>query len=216
MKREVMTILLLAVCATSAPSAFCQEKPRNKPTEKPVVETAMEPTLPPTPYEFDITEVVFARFPDANRIEVDQFLQNNFADELKKFRALAVGHQAEATELFSKLVREVLLLLETKRKNPAAYENKLKLRRLEATAAKLSKEISLAGDNERKQLQQALRTTAASIFDIKQELMKADIEQMSGDLALLKDLVKKREANRDAIVDRRVADLARDGEGMEW
>jgi len=215
MNTKACILLLLALFAATTPVAICQDKPAGRPN-KTADEAASEPMLPPTPYEFDITEAVFARFPEANRGEVDQFLQNNFADELQKFRALAISHQAEATEFLSKLVREVLLLLDTRRKNPAAFENKLKLRRLEATATRLSNEIRLASSTEKKHLREALRTTAASIFDIKQVLMKADIEQMNKDLALLKDLVGKREANRDTIIEKRVNDLARDSEDIEW
>lgn len=216
MNTKAYILLLLALFAATTPVAFCQDKPTTQSVKEASGDAAAEPMLPPTPYEFDITEAVFARFPDANRSEVDQFLQNNFADDLQKFRALAISHQSEATELFSKLVREALLLLETRRKNPAVFENKLKLRRLEAASARLSKKVRLAGGDEKKQLRQALLATAASIFDIKQEIMKADIEQMNGDLALLKDLVRKREMNRNAIIEKRVNDLARDSEDMEW
>jgi len=216
MKTKVHILLLLAIFAAMAPRAICQDKPVLKSVKASSGDATAEAALPPTPYEFDITEAVFTRFPDANRSEVDRFLHDNFADELQKFRALAVDHQSEATELFSNLVREALSLLDTRRKNPAAFENKLKLRRLEAVAARLSKEICLADSGKKQQLRENLRATATSIFDIKQELMKADIEQMSKDLALLKDMVSKREANRDAIVERRVTDLSRDREDMEW
>ena len=216
MKRTMTTLLLLTMAATASPSATSEDAIRNKAGRESPAAAEGDFVPPPTPYEFDIVEVVYARFPGVNRKEVDQLLQNNFADELRKFRTLAVDRHAEATELFSRLVREVLSLLETRRKNPAAFEKKLKLRRLEVTADRLAREIRLAGDDRKQQLQQSLHETAASIFDIKQDLMKDDVEQMGRELALLKELVNKREANREAIVNRRVTDLVGDKSHLEW
>lgn len=216
MKRTTTIFLMLAVFAAAIPNAVCKDDSRGKtgrdlPGE---IETDLAP--PPTPYEFDIIEAVYARFPGINRSEVEQFLQNNFAYELRRFRTLAVDRQEEATDFLSKLVREVLSLLETKRRNPVAFEKKLALKRLETRADRLAREIRLAGGDEKKRLQRELHDTAVSIFDIKQELMKTDVEQMSRELALLKELINKREASREAIVNRRVVNLVGDREDLEW
>lgn len=215
MKKTVI-VFLLVIMASAIPYALCANDVGKKNATAPADVASPGLVPPPTPYEYDIVNTVFTRFPGINRNEVDQFLQDNFSRELEAFRALAVDRQAEATELFSKLVREVLSLLEIRRTNPAAFEKKLKLRRLEAAADKLVREIRLANGEEKNRLQQTLHDTASSIFDVKQELMKTDFEQMSRELALLKELITKREANREAIVNRRITDLVGAKQDLEW
>ncbi|MEI6970192.1 MAG: hypothetical protein WCL44_01625 [bacterium] len=216
MKRIAIVLAVFAASVMTIPCALCYGSPESRPTASPADDVDPGLTPPPTPYEYDIAETVFARFPGINRKEVDQFLQNNFAEELKSFRSLAVSRQAEATELFSRLVRNVLALLETKRTNPAIYEKKLKLHRLETAADRLVREIRLAGDKEKQKLQQALHETASAIFDVKQDLMKTDVEQMSRELALLKELIARREVNREAIVSQRITDLVGTKQDLEW
>lgn len=216
MKKTIKTLLLLAAFGATTPLALYGGGTPEKNGKESTEAAEPNPAPPPTPYEYEIAEAVFARFPGINRKEVDQFLKDNFSDELRTFRTIASQRREEATELFSKLVRDVLSLLETRRKNPAAFEKRIALKRLEATAGRLAREIRLAGESDKKRLQQTLRETTASIFDIKQQLMKIDVEQMSRELARLRELVDKREANREAIVSRRVSDLVSDKKELEW
>lgn len=216
MKITTIVLLLLAAYSVFIPCAVCEDNASGKASTESTEAIDPDSVPPPTPYENEIIDAVFARFPGVNRGEVDKFLKTNFEDELRKFRTLAVTRHEEATALFSTLVRDVLSLLETRRKNPAAYEKKITLKRLESTAGRLAREIRLAGDDEKKILQQNMRETVTSIFDVKQQLMKIDVEQMNRELALLKELVDKREANREAIVNRRVTDLVGEKKDLEW
>ncbi|MEI6807603.1 MAG: hypothetical protein WCN95_02685 [bacterium] len=216
MKTTPIVLLLLAAYSAFIPCAVSEDNATEKVSRESTEAFDPDSVPPPTPYENEIIDAVFARFPGVNRREVDKFLKANFEDELQKFRTLAITHHVEATDLFSTLVREVLSLLETRRKNPVAYEKKLVLKRLESRAGRLVREIRMAGESDKKRIQQALCETAASIFDIKQQLMKIDVEQMSRELALLRELVDKREANRETIVGRRVTDLVGDKKDLEW
>ena len=51
---------------------------------------------------------------------------------------------------------------------------------------------------------------------LKQELMKADVDQMARSLKELQHLVEKREENRVAIIDKRMSEMAGEIDYLKW
>jgi hypothetical protein len=61
-----------------------------------------------------------------------------------------------------------------------------------------------------------LKKTLDRAFEIKQEIIKMDLERMERDLEELKKLVNKRESRKSAIVDRRIKELLGKTAQTEW
>ena len=166
--------------------------------------------------EREIMGEVFARFPDAEPERMMQFMRETFVREMREFRDLSLDHRDEAVDLLTNLVRQSLELMEIKRRHPALYEQHLKQRRLEREADDIAQAAKRASGEERDKLVASLRQKLEDAFEVKQGLMKSDVEQMETELKDLKAMIEKRQQNREGIIKRRVGEIIGESDYLQW
>lgn len=179
------------------------------------VEQMMEaPPLPPQ--ESVILSRVFDRFPGENREQVLAYIREQFPDDLRRFKALALRDLNEAGDYLSGLVREALDLIEMKKRDPAAYAQRMDQRRLEQEAREAGEAVRRSEGAEREKQVARLEALLGQAFSTKQELMRAEVRQMEKDLAELTRLLEEREKNRAEIIRRRAGELTGKADHLQW
>lgn len=82
---------------------------------------------------------------------------------------------------------------------------------------KLVKQLeTVNSDGERREIKDKLRDVLAKQFDQRQKRHGQEIENLEAQVKKLKDLVSKRQENRDEIISRRLEQIQRDAEGLGW
>jgi len=164
----------------------------------------------------DIISRAFERFPEVDREGIMEFIRDHFPREMRQFRELSAKRFSEAAELMSDVIRESLELLETRERNPEVYAKRVRQRELEIRTAALVEAIREAEDRDREKRLEELRGILEEAFEIKQELMKIDVAHMEKEISELKKMVARREANRKAIINRRVSEITGEMDYLEW
>ena len=159
---------------------------------------------------------VLQRFPDIDRQRVRNFLDEQFSDEVCRFRELSVRHYDEAAELMSRLVEEALEFMEARHTNPERYRQMVRQREMEKQAMELAEALREAEGDDRDRLSGELRRLLEESFDLKQDRMRGEVDLVERELDELKTLVTKREENRDSIIERRLGELMGDTHYLEW
>ena len=109
-------------------------------------------------------------------------------------------------------------LTDMQRENEQLHERLMQERRMELESQVLAARIrTLPEDSpEREGLTSELREKLAEIFSMKEENRRRETEQLEKELSELRDQLQKREANRDAIIDRRLDELLGRRQPMDW
>jgi len=174
-----------------------------------------DPPLPPGA-EWIAVERAFASFPDLNREAVMTLIRAEFAGELAQCKALAVRHLSRAVELMTRVVAEAAELLEARDRDPALYARLKQRRSLEKQVRELAEALRQDSAGVKREQVAELRLKLDKLFELKQEVMRLDVERMAKDLDRLKGLIAGREKRRDSIVDRRLGELLGDEEALKW
>ena len=69
---------------------------------------------------------------------------------------------------------------------------------------------------ERKQIAAELRQTLARQFDVQKQRRELELSRIEERVRRLRDQIKRRDENRETIIDRRLAQLVDDAEGLGW
>lgn len=172
--------------------------------------------MPPFPGEEEIVSAILAHFPGADRKAVLDFLTENFRKEISDFRAQAFADSGKAVDSLTRVVREAVELLEARKKDPELFRKMMLKRELDRKAINLAADIQESNGSDKERLTRELHKTLAEAFDLKQEFMMKDLKQMEAELANLKGMIEKRMENRNAIIEKRLADLTKSKDFMEW
>ncbi len=174
-------------------------------------------SLPPIPPGRKyVVEAVFNRFPGVDRDEVIKLARENFAAKMQEIEKLSTFRPNDAVEQMTEVVYEVVKLLEIKASDPELFKNKVKQIRLEKQVARYVEQARAAKGNKRDEALGMLNKTLALVFEVKQEVIKLDLARMERELGRLKEMVEKREENKDLIVNRRARDLLGEMAQVEW
>ncbi len=122
----------------------------------------------------------------------------------------------DAVEFSVGIVKEAIALMDQKRKNPDLFGKIMKEQELAGLIHRLAPSAKHGKGVKREESAKLLRKALTEVFDIRQDLMKADVEQMTSDLANLRTLIQKRQENRQAIIERRFKDLTEDADYLKW
>ena len=173
--------------------------------------------LPPPPPDSDfILNMALSRFPTADRKATVAFIQDKLASEMREIKELTRAKTSVALERMTDLVHDALELMQVKKEEPARFKLLMKERALQRKARMLAESVRDAGDEEHPDTRKALRAVLLEIFGVKQKLMGMEVEYLTAELEKLRVLVKKREENRAAIVDRRLAEVTGQAEYLKW
>jgi hypothetical protein len=142
-------------------------------------------------------------------------------DELMKMREDDdVRFQKELLEYGANLRRK---MLERREQSPEALERLDEIERMEKQARELAEKYRDASKEEKAGLAAELKAIVGALFDAKlanqQEGMKRleqKLEETKKQLAEWKELLEKRQAARDTIIERRIEALTGKGDHLEW
>jgi hypothetical protein len=166
--------------------------------------------------ERDIADRVWGRFPDVNPEQTMAFLGETLPDEMREFRVLAAERREEAVDFLTSLVRQSIELQAIKRRHPDLFAQHVTQRRLEHEAEEAAQAVRQSSGAARAQAVTGLRQKLESVFEVKQLLMQRDVEQMETELRDLKEMIEKRQQNRQAIVTRRLSELIGEANDLHW
>jgi hypothetical protein len=191
------------------------EEPPEDPT------TGGLPPLPPTmafppSREPSMIKRAFERFPDERSDEVMAFIEAHLPREMHRFRRLSRQHFQNAVDFLTDLVQESLDLIHMKETRPGLFEKIMARRRLEERVLELSELCRRTKGAEAARHRQELRKAVETGFDLRQEIMRQEVKDMRGELKELEELIGKRDANRELIIDRKFSELTGKAPGLSW
>lgn len=172
--------------------------------------------MPPIPEEQELVDAVFAGFPGINRGAVVEMMGSNFKAELSDFRRIGILDSGRAIGILHNAVREAVRLGEIKEKDPDLYAKMVLQKQFDEKSAQLAAEYRRVQGDAKGAVMAELRKVLEAAFNLKQELMKKDVQQMQEELGRLKDLIDKRQENRDAIIGKRLGELTVETGYLEW
>ncbi len=172
--------------------------------------------VPPPPGEGEIVAEVFGRLPGVAGAEVMRFVSEYLPEQMDEFRRLATGHRDRASAYLLGLVREALELMDARRRNPPWFRSVMEERRLTREADALGEAVRGSQGAERQAHVAALRAVLEKAFEVRQELLRADVVRLQSEIDRLRLLVEKRQRNREAVLGRRLAELAGEKDALVW
>jgi hypothetical protein len=157
-----------------------------------------------------------SRLPPREREEAMLLLRENYQWQLREAQRLADKQPDEAAERVERLVDEAVELSQLRHENPEQFARHRQFRQAENQAAMLAARAREARGAEREQAMAELRQTLQRAFELKQQNLAREVETMNRHLAELRSLLEKRQANRDAIINRRAYQLVGEQDYLEW
>jgi len=137
-----------------------------------------------------------------------RFITENYPSKMRQVKSLALVRPDDALEQMTDLIHESLGILALQESLPRVYEMKVKQLKVENDVARWAEASKTAKAEERGKDMEALRKAVEESFDVKQELMKSEVEQLEKKLQDLKNLVRKRQESRKDLVAYRLSELA--------
>lgn len=217
----MLAIYLAGIAIAGAPTACAQDNSVGPGKTLPAKPVYSPEDYVRTPLVFQreraITSEALSRYPGANQKEVIEFVRSSFPEEMRRFQELVLQGSDLAADFLSELIRQSLELLEIRRDNPKRFEKTLRQRQLERKAGSLSRRIRESETaDEKGQLKTELNTVLTEAFEIRQELMKADVDDMERELSELRVLIEQRQQNRDAIIRHRTDAMSGKADHQRW
>ncbi|MDI6774128.1 MAG: hypothetical protein QME60_01860 [Verrucomicrobiota bacterium] len=175
------------------------------------------PDLPPTPPDWEfVQKVAFSRFPDVNAADVMRFAAEHRTAETRELKALSRIRPDEAVERLTDLIYELLGIMALRQSNPPLYAVKIRQLKSDAEVNRWTEASRQDAGEARSLSLDSLRKAIEQAFDVRQEIMAADVEALEKKLEQLKALVRRRQESRRAIVAQRFAELTADEKPLQW
>ncbi|MDA0577358.1 MAG: hypothetical protein O3B24_04600 [Verrucomicrobia bacterium] len=177
--------------------------------------------MPPTPFTSDqeqqVLQAVFSRFPNVDPHAMMEYIATHNPDDMQRYTLLSMQNLSEALPLLMGLVRDSLELQALETRRPEQYARAVRYQELERRAQELAAPLEGAHTPEAADAARLaeLRAVLMDAFEAKQELMRSDVAEIQAQVDELENLLREREAKRDEIVARRLAELA-DGAQGQW
>jgi hypothetical protein len=201
------------VATNDTPSPEEPARPPAAPTKK---DSATE-LYPPPPPDWDyVLRVTLARFPADGRDDLLRFLQEIFPGELQSIRQTSPVRPEQAMRALTDLAHRGKELMDLRQKRPSHYRRKIALLQLDRRAETLGDGIRRAEGVARKRKVIELQKVLKESFEIKQELMQEDLDDLLRGVERMRDLVEKREQHRQDIIHRRLIYLTGHEEWKQW
>jgi hypothetical protein len=173
--------------------------------------------LPPCPPSADfVMKVVFSRFPGVSAEEVNKFMNEYFTQEIHEVKQMAEVLPDRAVERLTDIVQESINLMKIRSKDAVLFNKMMEEKRLNKIARLRAEAIREARGAERKKGIEELRKILEAAFEIRQELMKRDVERLEKEFEQLKQLVRLREQRKDEIINDRLTELVSGKAEVKW
>lgn len=213
---------LIAFLITISPVLVCAEDAIPKPPAIPAPDSLTLPNrelekLPPSPPSADfVMKVVFSRFPGVSSDEVTKFMNEYFMQEVLEVKQMAEVLPDKAVERLTDIVQECISLMRIRNRDAKLFSKIMEEKRLNKVAQRRAEAIREAKGTERNKGIEELRKILETAFEIKQELMKLDVEGLEKELEQLKQLVRLREQCKNEIINGRLTELMNRRSEMRW
>ncbi len=144
-------------------------------------------------------------------------------ERLRRYQQAATGPEAKTEaihrhfEFALELAQLAQELSNAKRFNPGIYEAMKAYHRLELKSYTLAEQYHKTEDeNQRGQIEKSLRVNLQEAFRLSQEMREIEAGEVEKEVKRIWALLKKRQENRDAIVERRFSELILGADPFEW
>ncbi len=177
--------------------------------------------LPPVPPDWaQVKRFTFERFPEANQEETLKFIAHYFPHDMQRVKQMAQIRPNESVETLTELAYRGLGLMRKREQAPERFKLWERQCRLEQQAEALAGTLAgegdadgdADGDGQRENLEELLEQS----FEIKQAIMKMELDELARGLEELRELVDRREKNKQAIIQRRVVELTGEEDDLQW
>ena len=149
--------------------------------------------------------------------QLAEFLEQvnpNMLEELREMRNRDPNRFRQAIGRAFQQMREMTRL---KEEDPAAFEERMRVNEVEREIRDLARTLREGEDNEKKaEAKQRLRTALGEVFDMQMTQREREIEAMQKRLEEYRGILEKRRANKEAIIESRLKDMAGENDGMRW
>jgi hypothetical protein len=159
----------------------------------------------------------------AESAKVISFFKANFPERIAAYEKLLKENTDEASNQFSAEMNECKDLLAQQNDNPEDFKRALEIKKLNVKTEAMAESIQrMKQENNEKNKdaiqknEKELKDSLTKLFELKVQDEKINIERAQNELDKQKDRLKKREANKDKIVGKRMGQLTGDEEALEW
>ncbi len=149
--------------------------------------------------------------------ELREFVEEVMPGRLERIMALRQTDPARFREMMGDLIRQKRRLDELKERDPAAYEQEITRLSLENETREQAEAAREAKTEEAKKAAKAKLTELVSqLFEIQCDQLEREIQEQAKRLEEMRQLLKKRRAAKDKIVERRVQELTGEDAVLRW
>lgn len=175
------------------------------------------PPYPASPDDLDRMAVkALEPFPDEDPAQVLSFIREELGSYWRDAMELGMRDRRRTEVYVAAVVADALALMAIKAEDPSRFAAIMRSRELEREAETLAGTTGNAEGPQRVKRLAELRAVLDEAFDVKQGLMKTDVDTMADELERLRTLLVERERNRTAIVEHRMRELTGQAEGLVW
>ena len=159
----------------------------------------------------------FTEVEPLRRQALKQELQTYFYADLQRLEPLAREDRDEAEEQLDQLLEEADAMLDAREDDPARYERMVQLRKAHNVTLDLAAAAQRAPAGKREALEGKLRQALARYFDLRQQAIGREINDLERELKRLKRSYARRQEKRKQMIERRLRELLEPEEDeIEW
>lgn len=146
-----------------------------------------------------------------------EFMEKEFPHFVEEFEMEMEEGPEDVAEFQDEFVEFAHSMWELKKEAPEEYRMEKRIQLKEFETMELVDEILDSEQPVKKTaLKKELKAQLASIFDMRQQLRKKEVEYLEEEIQELRSTLKKREQNKKVIIQKHMDDLLLDPEIYEW
>ncbi|MEK7467470.1 MAG: hypothetical protein AAB074_08655 [Planctomycetota bacterium] len=136
---------------------------------------------------------------------------------LLRLNDLKKQHAEEYERAVNQVAFEIRDLLAIKQNDTKRYERRVEQRKLDYRATELAEKVRGAGENqEMKAEREELKEVLGKLFDLREADRELELKRLQEELERLKDTMQKRRDAKEKIIEKRMAELLGEEDGLEW
>jgi|GEM_PF-3125025 len=145
------------------------------------------------------------------------YMKEMYPDRFERFIKIKELRPLIYRRGLSRAYREMRFIEELKNKDQVRYQRVLQEKKLTTKSRILAKKYKETDDEDQKnRIREELKGILSELFNIRQQVREDEIERLEKKLAELKEINRKRLANKDAIVEKKLAEMLGENKDMEW
>ena len=153
------------------------------------------------------------RFPE----ELQEFLEDFMPGRVEELARLRRTNMGEFREVMGQIMRQKRELDQLRERDPDEYERRRNRLLLETEARELVEQVRRTENQEAKQAaKERLAEIVSQQFEFQCEDIEKQIEALTEQIRKTKELLEKRRASKEKIVQRRVDELCGDEDHLRW